>query len=257
MFGQNEKDRQRKNLICELTADDLYVPMKEKEMAALMQVSKEDREEFRRILQELVAEGKLQMTGQGKFLKPDENKMVGVYSGTARGFGFVEVEGREDDLYIPEDLKGGAFHQDRVQVELVPGSHGRRQEARVVKVLERGMKQLVGTYEQCENFGFVIPDDSKVGTDVFVPKERSKGAVTGHKVVVELTSYAADERHKPEGRVVEILGHINDPGVDIMSIVRRLELPVEFGEKVMHQTDRIRCRMRTGQGARICENCRW
>lgn len=239
MFGQNEKDRQRKNLICELTADDLYVPMKEKEMAALMQVSKEDREEFRRILQELVAEGKLQMTGQGKFLKPDENKMVGVYSGTARGFGFVEVEGREDDLYIPEDLKGGAFHQDRVQVELVPGSHGRRQEARVVKVLERGMKQLVGTYEQCENFGFVIPDDSKVGTDVFVPKERSKGAVTGHKVVVELTSYAADERHKPESRVVEILGHINDPGVDIMSIVRRLELPVEFGEKVMHQTDRI------------------
>lgn len=239
MFGQNEKDRQRKNLICELTADDLYVPMKEKEMAALMQVSKEDREDFRRILQELVAEGKLQMTGQGKFLKPDENKMVGIYSGTARGFGFVEVEGREDDLYIPEDLKGGAFHQDRVQVELVPGSHGRRQEARVVKVLERGMKQLVGTYEQCENFGFVIPDDSKVGTDVFVPKERSKGAVTGHKVVVELTSYAADERHKPEGRVVEILGHINDPGVDIMSIVRRLELPVEFGEKVMHQTDRI------------------
>ncbi len=239
MFGQNEKDRQRKNLICELTADDLYVPMKEKEMAALMQVSKEDREEFRRILQELVAEGKLQMTGQGKFLKPDENKMVGVYSGTARGFGFVEVEGREDDLYIPEDLKGGAFHQDRVQVELVPGSHGRRQEARVIKILERGMKQLVGTYEQCENFGFVIPDDSKVGTDVFVPKERSKGAVTGHKVVVELTSYAADERHKPEGRVVEILGHINDPGVDIMSIVRRLELPVEFGEKVMHQTDRI------------------
>lgn len=239
MFGQNEKDRQRKNLICELTADDLYVPMKEKEMAALMQVSKEDREEFRRILQELVAEGKLQMTGQGKFLKPEENKMVGVYSGTARGFGFVEVEGREDDLYIPEDLKGGAFHQDRVQVELVPGSHGRRQEARVIKILERGMKQLVGTYEQCENFGFVIPDDSKVGTDVFVPKERSKGAVTGHKVVVELTSYAADERHKPEGRVVEILGHINDPGVDIMSIVRRLELPVEFGEKVMHQTDRI------------------
>ncbi|MEZ3506330.1 MAG: ribonuclease R [Lachnospiraceae bacterium] len=239
LFGQNEKDRQRKNLICELTADDLYVPMKEKEMAALMQVSKEDREEFRRILQELVAEGKLQMTGQGKFLKPDENKMVGVYSGTARGFGFVEVEGREDDLYIPEDLKGGAFHQDRVQVELVPGSHGRRQEARVIKILERGMKQLVGTYEQCENFGFVIPDDSKVGTDVFVPKERSKGAVTGHKVVVELTSYAADERHKPEGRVVEILGHINDPGVDIMSIVRRLELPVEFGEKVMHQTDRI------------------
>ena len=100
------------------------------------------------------------------------------------------------------------------------------------------MKQVVGTYEQCENFGFVIPDNSKVGTDVFVPKERSKGAVTGHKVVVELTSYG-DERHKPEGRVTEILGHINDSGVDIMSVVYRYELPTEFGEKVMHQAERV------------------
>ena len=100
------------------------------------------------------------------------------------------------------------------------------------------MKQVVGTWEQCENYGFVIPDSSKVGTDIFVPKERSKGAVTGHKVVVELTSYG-DERHKPEGKVTRILGHINDPGVDILSVVNRFELPVEFGEKVMHQTDRV------------------
>lgn len=238
MFEQSERDRKRKDLICELVSDDLYVPMKEKEMAAFMQVSKEDREDFRRLLRELVAEGRLQVTGKEKYQKPDGSRIIGIYSGTARGFGFVEVEGRDEDLYIPEDKKGGAFHQDKVQVELIPGSHGKRQEARVVRILERGLKQIVGIYEQCENFGFVIPDDSKVGTDIFVPKERSKGAVTGHKVVVELTFYA-DERHKPEGRVVEILGHINDPGVDIMSVVRRLELPVEFGEKVMHQTDRV------------------
>lgn len=238
ILEHNREDVRRKKIICELVQDDKYVPMKEKEMAAFMQVSRDEREDFRRILQELVAEGRIQVNGQGKYGKPDGNRLVGIYSGTARGFGFVEIEGREDDLYIPEDKRNGAFHQDRVQVELLPGGHGRRQEAVVVNILERGMKQVVGTYEQCENFGFVIPDNSKVGTDVFVPKERSKGAVTGHKVVVELTSYG-DERHKPEGRVTEILGHMNDPGVDIMSVVYRYELPTEFGEKVMHQAERV------------------
>ncbi len=126
---------------------------------------------------------------------------------------------------------------DRVQIAFLPGRRGQRREAEVVRILERGTKQLVGTYEQSQNFGFVIPDNSKIGTDIFVPKERSKGAVTGHKVVVELTSYG-DESHKPEGRVVEILGHINDPGVDIMSIVRGFELPTEFGEKEMNQANR-------------------
>ena len=238
MFEHNERVKQRKALICELLADDIYVPMKEKELAVFMQVPGEEREEFRRILQSLVSEGRIQVTGQGKYVKPQDNRLSGINYGTARGFGFVEVEGREEDLYIPEDKRGGAFHQDRVQVALLPGGHGRRQEACVVKILERGTKQVVGTYEQCENFGFVIPDNSKIGTDIFVSRERSKGAVTGHKVVVELTSYG-DDRHKPEGRVAEILGHINDPGVDIMSVVRRFELPVEFGEKVMKQTDRV------------------
>ena len=238
LFADHGKRKQRMDLICELVKDEMYVPMKEKEMAAFMQVPKEDREEFRRILQALVSEGRLQVSGQGKYGKPDGHRLVGIYSGTARGFGFVEVEGRDDDLYIPEDKRGGAFHQDRVQVELLPGGHGKRQEACVVKILERGMKQIVGTYEQCENFGFVIPDNSRLGADIFVPRERSRGAVNGHKVVVELTSYG-DDRHKPEGRVVEILGHINDPGVDIMSVVRRFELPMEFGEKVMHQTERV------------------
>ena len=238
IFEQNEKARQRKKLICELVAEDMYVPMKEKELAAFMQVPREEKEEFRRILQALVAEGRLQVSAQGRYGKPDDNRLVGIYTGTARGFGFVEVEGRDDDLYIPEDKRGGAFHQDRVQVMLLPGRQGKRQEACVVQVLERGLKQVVGTWEQCENFGFVIPDNSRLGTDIFVPQERSRGAVTGHKVVVELVSYG-DEKHKPEGRVAEILGHINDPGVDIMSVVHRFELPTAFGEKVMHQADRV------------------
>ncbi len=228
----------RKNLICELVADEQYVPMKEKELAVLMQVSPADRETFRKALDALLTEGRIQLTRQGRYVKPDENRPVGTFISHARGFGFVEVEGYEEDFFIPDDKTGGAFHMDRVQIAFLAGRRGQRREAEIVRILERGTKQLVGTYEQSQNFGFVIPDNGKIGMDIFVPKERSKGAVTGHKVVVELTSYG-DGQHKPEGRVVEILGHINDPGVDIMSIVRGFGLPVEFGEKVMNQADRV------------------
>lgn len=227
----------RKNLICELVADEQYVPMKEKELAVFMQVAPADRETFRETLNALLSEGKIQLTKQGRYVKPDANRPVGTFISHAKGFGFVEVEGYGEDFYISEDKTNGAFHMDRVQIAFLPGRRGQRREAEVVRILERGTEQLVGTYEQSQNFGFVIPDNSKIGTDIFVPKERSKGAVTGHKVVVELTSYG-DERHKPEGRVAELIGHINDPGVDIMSIVRGFELPTEFGEKVMNQANR-------------------
>lgn len=228
----------RKKLICELLEDEMYVPLKEKELAAFMQVAKEDREEFRKVLDALLREGKVQVTAKGKYIKPDERLLTGTFIGNAKGFGFVEIEGREEDLYVPETMVNNAFHLDRVQVELLPGKRGKRQEAVVRKVLEHGARQIVGTYEQSASFGFVIPDNGKIGTDIFVPKERSKGAVDGHKVVVELTSYG-DERHKPEGKIVEILGHINDPGVDILSIIRGYDLPEAFGEKVMNQAERI------------------
>ncbi|MCM1049458.1 MAG: ribonuclease R [Clostridiales bacterium] len=228
----------RKKLICELVEDDLYVPMKEKELAAFMQVSGDDREEFRRVLSVLLQEGRLQLTSKGRYMKADERFLTGTFISNSKGFGFVEIEGREEDLYIPEDMVNNAFHKDKVQVELLPGKRGKRQEAVVRKILEHGIKQVVGTYEQSNNFGFVIPDNAKIGVDIFVPKECSKKAMDGHKVVVELTSYG-DERHKPEGKVVEILGRMGEPGVDIMSIVRDFDLPVEFGEKVLNQAQRI------------------
>ena len=117
----DERFEKRKKLICELVADEMYVPMKEKELAAFMQVSKEDREAFREVLQALLSEGKLQITRQGKYCKPDENQLVGTFISNAKGFGFVEVEGCENDFYIPEDQVNGAFHEDRVMVRLLPG----------------------------------------------------------------------------------------------------------------------------------------
>ena len=236
---KNELDEKRKKVICDLVQDELYVPMKEKELAMLLSVAKEEREEFHRILQELLSEGRLTVTGKGKYRKSDGRLLTGTFISNAKGFGFVEIEGREEDLFIPEDKVNGAFHKDTVQVALLPEKNGKRQEAQVISVLSRGMTQVVGTYERSRNnFGFVVPDNVKLAQDIFVPKERSKGAMSGHKVVVEITDYGTDRR-SPEGKVVEILGHINDPGVDIMSIVRGYELPVEFGDRIMNQVERV------------------
>lgn len=230
----------RKKLICQLTEDECYVPMKEKELALFMQVKPEQRQELKEVLDELVKEGKLQVTKRGKYLRGDGNaeKFTGTFIHNSRGFGFVEIEGRGQDLFIPEEEINGAFHKDMVQVELLKEKRGKRQEAKVTAILSHGITRIVGTYDHAGNFGFVIPDDEKIGTDIFVPKERSKGAVTGHKVVVELVSYG-DERHKPEGKVVEILGHANDPGVDILSIVKGFGLPEEFPERVLNQAARV------------------
>ena len=237
-MGSENSAEKRKKVICDLVNDPVYVPMKEKELAMLLQVSKEDREEFRRILQELLAEGKLMLTIKGKYMKSNGKVLTGTFISNSKGFGFVEIEGREEDLFIPEDKTNGAFHKDIVEVALLPGKDGKRQEAQVLKIIARGMTTIVGTFERSrENYGFVIPDNTKLAQDVFVPKEYSMGAVSGHKVVVELTDYGTD-KHSPQGKVIEILGHVNDPGVDIMSIVRGYELPVEFPEKVMNQAAR-------------------
>ena len=242
METTNNQDlhEKRKNLICELVEDDCYVPMKEKELAVFMQVKPEEREELKVILNELVKDGKLQLTKRGKYMKGDGMPagLIGTFISNSRGFGFVEIAGREQDLFIPESEVNGAFHMDQVQVELLKGQHGKRPEAKVVAVIARGITRIVGTYDKATSFGFVIPDNEKISTDIFVPKERSKGAVTGHKVVVELTSYG-DNKHKPEGKIVEILGHVNDPGVDIISIIKGFDLPTEFPERVLNQAQRV------------------
>lgn len=238
MTDSNIREK-RKKVICDLVNDPVYVPMKEKELAVFLQVAKEDKEEFRVVLQELLAEGRLMLTVKGKYMKSNGRVLTGTFISNSRGFGFVEVEGREEDLFIPEDKTGGAFHKDIVEAALLPAGAGKRQEAQVLKVIARGMTQVVGTYERTrDNYGFVVPDNTKLSQDIFVPKERSRGAMSGHKVVVEITDYGTNKR-SPEGKVVEILGHINDPGVDIMSIVRGYELPVEFSEKIMNQTERV------------------
>ena len=130
------------------------------------------------------------------------------------------------------------MHGDRVQIIAEPARGGRRAEGTVVKVLERANQTLVGYYQKSKNFGFVIPDNQKIGEDVFIPQGKDMGAVTGHKVIVKLTDYGG-ERKKPEGEIVEIIGHVNDPGTDILSIVKAYGIPDEYPQEVMEQIEHI------------------
>lgn len=228
----------RKKIIYDFICDDFYVPMKLKELAILLQVPKDQRNELKKVMDALVADGKVSVTQKGKYVKGTAKQLVGTYQAHARGFGFVTVEGQADDIFISEDDANGAFHMDQVEVVITKAPEGKRREGKIVRILSHGTVKLVGYFQKNKNFGFVIPDNDRFVKDIFVPLERSKGAVTGHKVVVELTSYGKDGK-KPEGKVVEIIGHVNDSGTDIMSIVKGYDLPVEFPEKVLNQAERV------------------
>ena len=232
--AQMEENRKKK--IVALMKEPSYVPMKEKELACLMQVQAEERAELKRLLQELLLEGKIQVNRRGRYSVPSVPPVIGTFIGHQKGFGFVEVEGRREDLFVPAAKTNGACHRDTVEVRLLGGYPGGRQEAEVVRILARGMTQVVGTFQQNRSFGFVIPDNSRFGRDIFIPKEKAGGAVTGSKVIVEITDYGGQGR-SPEGRIAEILGHINDPGVDILSIVKSCGIPDSFPEEVLRQAE--------------------
>ncbi len=252
-----DKRDKRKKLITELFKDDLYSPMKRKELAIFMQVSEDNRGEFDSIIDELLNEGVIEQTKRGKLVLKDEKAgsvkgaskasegaktgalcYTGTYIGNARGFGFVEVEGLGEDLFVGEGDSLNACHGDTVRVEILNGGRkrGARLEARVVEVAARSNDAIVGTYQASKNFGFVVTDNAKFSSDIFIAKENSMGAVDGHKVMVEIKDYG-DARHNPEGKIVKIIGHADDPGVDILSIALAFGIESEFPEKVLNQAD--------------------
>lgn len=247
----------RKKLMLELFHDELYVPMRRKELAIFMQVSEENRADFDSIVDELLNEHLIEQTKRGKLVLKgkgssdgasfkeskrekvsDSLGIIGTYIGNAKGFGFVEVEGMDSDFFIPEGYNLNACHNDKVEIQVLNSSkkQGNRTEAKVVRVIERSTDAIVGTYQASKNFGFVVTDNAKFSNDIFIAKENSKGAVDGHKVLVEILDYG-DERHNPEGKIVEIIGHENDPGVDITSIAIAFGIPTEFPEKVLNQAE--------------------
>ncbi|MGI6093797.1 MAG: ribonuclease R [Lachnospiraceae bacterium] len=270
-----DKLKKKKKLIYDLMRCKEYQPMRAKDIAILMEVPAGRRKELHEVLNALLEEGKISLSKRGRYeavISAEEQKdntaeklrkegkrsgkkkhaeeeyVTGTFLGHPKGFGFVQPE-EEDaaDIYIPESEILGAMHLDKVQVRLQTGKkqNGSRREGSIVKILEHGMKQVVGTYQKSNSFGFVVPDNARISKDIYIYAEHSKGAVTGDKVVAEIRDYGSKNK-SPEGRILEILGHYNEAGVDVLSIAKSYELPMEFPQKVQNQAERIPDRLQEG-----------
>ena len=233
--------KERKERILAYMESEGYVPIKRRDMRAMLSVPQEDREKFENLINELIAEGHVFETKKGKLASPKDLQMAtGTFIGHARGFGFVTPDAGGEDIFIPASETMGAMQKDRVLYKVLhKAEKGKKADGVIVRILERGQQRIVGTFEAgSKGYGFVVADDKKIAKDIFISRENTKGAVTGHKVVVEITDYGEDRRN-PEGKVIEILGHINDPGVDILSVIRRYELAVEFPEEVYAEIEHL------------------
>ena len=171
--------------------------------------------------------------------QPEGIQAEGTFIGHPKGFGYVEIEGQDEDIFIPESDTGTAMHQDKVRIIIRNDKkEGKRQEGVVVKVLERGMPEIVGTYQLNRDFGFVISDNPKFSKDIFIPRKEAAGIKNGDKVIVVITDYGSGNKN-PEGKIKENLGNIRTPGTDILAIVKSFGIPSEFPEKVMKQAQRV------------------
>lgn len=223
----------RKELILELLQQEKGKPCKWKELAAFLQVPKEERMAFRLLLEELQREGKIVLHSNGTYTLPLQNQKVGIFLSTQKGFGFVRIEG-EEDVFIAKENSKGAFHGDLVQIVVQENQKRKHADGKVITILQHNQERVVGTFEKNKQFGFVIPDDMRIGTDLFVAKENSKGAMTGHKVVAKIIRYGSKDK-KPEAKIIRILGHRDDPGVDILSVIEEKQIPVAFSKEVKNQ----------------------
>lgn len=256
---KNQQIKKRKKIVYEIMCCKEYQPMRAKELAVLLQIPAGKREELHKILDMLLEEGKISINKRGRYeavrssaaKKEAEKKSVKAerkkgqyYTGTfishPRGFGFLEISEAEGDIFIPEESIGTALHGDTVQIVVKKdGKDGKRCEGEVVKVLERGTREVVGTYQQCDGFGFVVTDNQRFLKDVFIPAGKSLTAEDGDKVLAEIKDHG-NKRRSPEGKIIEILGKPGECGVDVLCVAKSYELPMEFPEKVAKQAERIK-----------------
>ncbi|WDZ57732.1 ribonuclease R [Paenibacillus polymyxa] len=217
-----------------------YKPMTYQELEQHFDVK--DAEEFReflKLLNALEEDGKILLTRTNRYGVPERMDLQrGRLQAHAKGFAFLIPEDREHpDVYIhANDLKS-AMNGDTVLVRVTSkGPAGGRLEGEVVRIVKRAVLQVVGVFQSHEAYGFVLPDDKRINRDIFIPKDSFNGAVNGQKVVVRIVSYP-EGRAAAEGEVLEVLGHKDDPGVDILSVIRKHQLPEAFPDEVMAEAD--------------------
>lgn len=215
-----------------------YKPLTAEDLAEEMELKARELNDFWQVLQQLEDEASIIKTRYGKYGVPERmNLVVGRLSASNKGYGFVIPENPatvdETDVYIPVDGMSTAMHNDKVVVRVHQRNqgHGKAREGEIIRIVRRANSRIVGTFEISRHFGFVVPDDTRMGHDIFVPKDDFNGARDGCKVVVEITRWPEKKRNA-EGKIVEILGNKGDPGIEILSIIKKHKLPTEFPPEV-------------------------
>ncbi len=227
----------KKELIWNFICDKNYVPMKKKEIVQILMVPKEEEKELQSVLDELEREYKIRKNRKNQYMVMDEPYFQGVYSRHPKGFGFVLLESGQE-VHISSQYSGSAFDGDTVLIKILDEETGNTKEGKIVKILKREIRELVGTFQNSKNFGFVVPDNAKLGTDIFISKKNFSGARNQDKVVVKITKYP-EKGKSAEGEILEVIGKMDQAGVDMMCLIRDYHLPYEFPEPVLDEANNI------------------
>ena len=226
---------EREQKILDFMSDEDYVPMKAKEIAMIMRVPQNEYHEFLEVIGKLELELKIEKNRKNRYSLSKKTYYLGKYRKNAKGFGFVKIEEQEDEIYISKENSLNALNGDQVLIEIIEEENKiKRAEGKIVKILKHEKDTLVGTFQNNKNFGFVVPDDKNFGTDIYISKKNFGKARNNHKVLVKIIKYP-EKNKKAEGKIIEVLGNVNEAGVDMLSITKEHNLPSTFPEPVVDE----------------------
>lgn len=230
-----------KETLLSFMREEAYRPMDIQELVSVFDINPDEYKSFKKVLKTMEKEGLIIRTKKDKFGVPER---LGLISGKlevhSKGYGFLipENEG-EKDVFIPSSSMNGAMNGDKVLVQITREDiKGKKREGEVREVLSRANNKIIGVYEDSRNFGFVVPEDSRLNQDIFISKKDRNGANEGDLVICEIVKWA-DKRRSPEGVIKEVLGKKGDKGLDILTIIKKYGLPEEFPDKVLNYAKNI------------------
>ncbi len=229
-----------KEAIINFMEEQAYKPMNIKELEGVFSVVKSEAKDFKKVLDNLEKEGLVVKTRRKTYGIPDRMGLItGKFQGHQKGYGFVIPQNEGMDVFVPSSYLNGAMNGDKVVVKITKMENkGKKCEGEIIRVLERANKVVIGTFEDSKNFGFVVPEEKRIYQDIFIPKECRKNAQTGDVVVAEITEWP-EKRRNPEGKVINILGKKGEKGIDILTIIKKNNLPEEFPIKVQEYAENI------------------
>jgi ribonuclease R len=231
-----------KDSLLEYMREKAYKPVTDGELMQVLNIDSKEADLFLKTLAYMEKEGIIVKNRRGRYGVPERmNLVLGSLEGHPGGYAFLISEKSEvDDIYISRENTNGALHGDRVIVRPIvrAAKGGSKAEGEVIRILKRARKKIVGTLEKGKHFSFVIPDDKRFYYDIYIPKEKTSGAKTGQKVVVKIIDWPR-KRRNPEGEIIEVLGYQDEPGIDIISIIKKYDFHLDFPRKVKKQLEQI------------------